>query len=100
MKSLVLKISFLLALCITCTTLVNAQKVSSQAYNQIVSALGSKGISEAEMRDALSDKGIDVANMTEEEIYYRKNCCRIRSEEKASGKRTSTSTFGFKTRYP
>jgi len=73
MKSLVLKISFLLALCITCTTLVNAQKVSSQAYNQIVSALGSKGISEAEMRDALSDKGIDVANMTEEEILKNKS---------------------------
>lgn len=73
MKSLVLKISFLLALCITCTTLVNAQKVSSQAYNQIVSALASKGISEAEMRDALSDKGIDVANMTEEEILKNKS---------------------------
>lgn len=56
-----------------CSSLVNAQKVSSQAYNQIVSALGSKGISEAEMRDALSDKGIDVANMTEEEILKNKS---------------------------
>jgi len=73
MKSLVLKISFLLALCIMCTTLLSAQKVSSQAYNQIVSALASKGISEAEMRDALSDKGIDVANMTEEEILKNKS---------------------------
>jgi protein involved in polysaccharide export with SLBB domain len=72
MKSFVLKISFLLAFCISCSTLVIAQKVSPQAYNQIVSALGSKGISEAEMREALSAKGIDVANLTEEEIIKNK----------------------------
>lgn len=72
MKSLVLKLSLLLALCIMCTTLVSAQKVSAQAYNQIVSALASKGISEAEMRDALSAKGVDVANMSEEDIIKNK----------------------------
>ena len=66
------KIILVVLLAFVSPSILFAQKVSSQTYNQIVSALGSRGINEAEMREALSAKGIDVANMTEDDIIKNK----------------------------